>query len=112
MAGHDKYEFRALDCRDNNDCIGTAPECHWSYLKCVPDYDYFTFYEPYEDQKCPSDPYDFLVSTMGCSLRRSFWYYPKDMYIDISYLEFRPKNFYMKDYVNTLDPDKICVSGS
>lgn len=111
MAGHDKYEFRALDCRDNNDCIGTAPECHWSYLRCVPDYDYFTFYEE-EGYTCPSDPYDFLINNMGCFLQRPFWYYPKDMYIDISYLEFRPKNFYMKDYVNTLDPDKICVSGS
>ncbi|HQJ59715.1 MAG TPA: hypothetical protein PKV35_01890, partial [bacterium] len=111
MAGHDKYEFRALDCRDNNDCIGTAPECHWSYLRCVPDYDYFTFYEE-EGYTCPSDPYDFLINNMGCFLQRPFWYYPKDMYIDISYLQYRPKNFYMKDYVNTLDPDKICVSGS
>ncbi|HSW59891.1 MAG TPA: hypothetical protein VLJ60_03785, partial [bacterium] len=81
------------------------------YLKCVPDYDYFTLYEEGE-YTCPSDPLDFPINYTGCFLQRPFWYYPKDMYIDISYLQYRPKNFYMKDYVNTLDPNKICVSGS
>jgi len=113
-AGDTTYRYIARGCIDHNECIANAPYCDSTTDKCVPDLAKFTVVP---DPKFPGEgdcynPQYYVTSGLYCDLFIPLFYYPKDMYILVDVLKYRPKKFFLKDYgFNTYDPDLVCRAG-
>ncbi|HPS31450.1 MAG TPA: hypothetical protein PLZ43_14440, partial [bacterium] len=105
-AGDSYYNWWGGDCRVNSDCPVSAPECNSFHLRCVAD---ITKHDAVESEGYSCDNYN-EFNHLGCELYLSIYYYPDSAYVDLEHIEFRPKKFYLKNFVLTYNAETACSS--